>query len=125
MTPSETTAETDDYKPHDMDWGPESLLESYQNWVNKDVRYKDATYAALGLAGETGEVLEAVKKMYRQYEDNWDYMMKDGEYDHLVEELGDVLWYLTRLTTLVGSSLEEIMELNQEKLNARRANQPA
>jgi NTP pyrophosphatase (non-canonical NTP hydrolase) len=70
-------------------------------------------YCALGLNGEAGEVAEKVKKFYR-----------DGtEIDKkaLVKELGDVLWYLTAISNLIGVGLEEVMEVNYEKLLKRRA----
>jgi NTP pyrophosphatase (non-canonical NTP hydrolase) len=66
---------------------------------------------ALGLAGETGETVDFIKK--------W---MFHGHYlDHskLESELGDVLWYISALATSFGYSLEEIAEMNIEKLKAR------
>jgi NTP pyrophosphatase (non-canonical NTP hydrolase) len=66
---------------------------------------------ALGLAGETGETVDFIKK--------W---MFHGHYlDHakLESELGDVLWYVSALATSFGYSLEEIAEMNIEKLKAR------
>lgn len=68
-------------------------------------------YCALGLAGEAGEYSEKVKKLIR-----------DGKFDRelALKELGDVLWYLTRSATELGSSLEEVASRNIEKLFDRK-----
>jgi NTP pyrophosphatase (non-canonical NTP hydrolase) len=70
-----------------------------------------ASYA-LGVTGEAGEVAEKVKKFYR-----------DGTVTErdIALELGDVCWYVTRLANLLGYSLQDILALNIEKLEARRA----
>lgn len=67
-------------------------------------------YYALGLTGEAGEAAEKIKKYYR-----------DGVLDDrgLAKELGDLLWYLTRIGTLIGVDLESIAKGNVEKLTAR------
>jgi NTP pyrophosphatase (non-canonical NTP hydrolase) len=66
-------------------------------------------YLALGLNGEAGEVAEKVKKQIRDDED------KD-----IMSELGDVLWYLTRLTDELGVSMNELAESNLDKLLDRK-----
>tara|TARA_Y100001938_G_scaffold136135_1_gene198629 strand:+ start:1791 stop:2108 length:318 start_codon:yes stop_codon:yes gene_type:complete len=68
------------------------------------------SYLAIGLAGEVGEVLNLLKK--KQYYKNYHL-----DEDHLKEEFGDCLYYLTNLITDNGSSLEEIMEINIKKVN--------
>ena len=70
-----------------------------------------AMYCALGLVGEAGEASEKVKKWHR-----------DGKFDHqsLAYELGDVLYYLTRLANTIGYTLEEIQNMNVAKLTSRR-----
>jgi NTP pyrophosphatase (non-canonical NTP hydrolase) len=74
---------------------------------NKPVVY------ALGLAGETGEVSEILKKFFR-----------DDKLDEqaLAKELGDVLAYLTLVADYFGFSLEEIAEMNLTKLATREKN---
>lgn len=79
--------------------------------------YKEASvgplsFYALGVAGEAGEVAEKVKKFYR-----------DGNItpESIALELGDVCWYITRLANLLGFSLSEILAMNIEKLESRRA----
>ena len=66
---------------------------------------------ALGLAGESGEVADHVKKaLFQSHE------LDTGE---LIEELGDILWYCAELAEGLGVGLETVMELNVEKLRGR------
>jgi NTP pyrophosphatase (non-canonical NTP hydrolase) len=74
-------------------------------------------YPTLGLVNEAGEVAGKIKKIFRD---------KDGEISAetvsaLKAELGDVLWYLTQLSTELGLSLDEVAEYNLEKLYGRLA----
>lgn len=66
---------------------------------------------AIGLAGEAGEVADAIKKgvCHRHGIDK----------DALKKELGDVLWYVAGIATELGLDLGEIMKANIEKLKAR------
>lgn len=65
----------------------------------------------LGLSGEAGECADLVKKHYFQ----------DGRpmFDRLVDELGDVLWYVGETAAALGVSLEEVAAHNVEKLRRR------
>jgi NTP pyrophosphatase (non-canonical NTP hydrolase) len=71
---------------------------------------RDLTVASLGLAGETGEVVEHIKKFIR-----------DGKEPgrDLLLELGDLHHYTVRLAQLHGYTMEEIENANIEKLEAR------
>ena len=93
------------------------LLNRYQAHVKRHAKDQanSVDYVILGLAGETGEVCELWKKHHHR---------KDPRFtkDQILEELGDVLWYLTRLAWLQGWSLDEVMETNIEKLNRRHPN---
>lgn len=66
---------------------------------------------ALGLAGEAGEVIEMVKK----YLGHGHQLTKPG----LEKELGDVLWYISAVTSLNGIDLNEVAATNIAKLRAR------
>jgi NTP pyrophosphatase (non-canonical NTP hydrolase) len=68
-------------------------------------------YPTLGLCGETGEVAEKVKKQVR-----------DGVFNRheVAKELGDVLWYLANLSNDIGYNLDEIADINIEKLTSRK-----
>jgi NTP pyrophosphatase (non-canonical NTP hydrolase) len=74
------------------------------------------TYAGLGLAGETGEVCEKLKKVIR---DNAGVVSEERR-AALKKELGDVLWYLAALCTELGLNLQEVAEQNLAKLAARQ-----
>ena len=74
-------------------------------------------YVALGLCGESGEVSDALKKIYRKY---GSIEKAPDRTNHILKELGDVLWYLNRMATVLGSSLEEVARLNVEKLQKRK-----
>lgn len=65
----------------------------------------------LGLCGESGEVADMVKK-------NW-MQGHDLDLDHVVKELGDVLWYVAETATAIGVDMETIMKMNIDKLKAR------
>jgi NTP pyrophosphatase (non-canonical NTP hydrolase) len=74
------------------------------------------TYPALGLAGETGEVVEHVKKMLRDGAG----VMDDERREKLKKEIGDVLWYVANLAADLDLSLNEIAETNIAKLKSRQ-----
>ena len=74
------------------------------------------TYPALGLAGETGEVCEKLKKAIR--DDGGKVSPERREL--LAKELGDVLWYLATLSTELGLDLEAVAAGNLAKLAARK-----
>src|SRR3990167_591722 len=79
--------------------------------VQENPEVIEAMYCALGLAGEAGETVDKVKKWHR-----------DGTIDkHSVAlELGDTLYYLTRLANTFGFTLEQIQVMNVEKLLSRK-----
>lgn len=65
----------------------------------------------MGLCGESGEVIDLVKK----------HLHQGHELDHVkvVEELGDVLWYCALIAEAVGATLSEVMTRNIDKLKER------
>jgi NTP pyrophosphatase (non-canonical NTP hydrolase) len=90
---------------------------------------KAVYYPALGLAGETGEVCEKLKKLLR--DDDFDNMAflslndipktwKDKQ-EELKKELGDVLWYIANLAADLGLNMQDIAEANIDKLLDRKA----
>jgi len=66
---------------------------------------------AVGLSGESGEVADLIKKGI--------FHQRSIDQAKLKKELGDVLWYLAALCTQFGWTLEEVMQLNIDKLKAR------
>ena len=72
---------------------------------------KQLTNACFGLAGESGELVDLVKK----------HLFHDHDLDvnHLLLELGDVMYYLCWLCSLLGFDFYEVCYANMDKLNAR------
>lgn len=66
---------------------------------------------ALGLAGESGEVCDSIKKSFMQGH--------PLDYDHIARELGDVCWYIAETATAIGYDLETIFAMNIDKLMKR------
>lgn len=67
--------------------------------------------AALGLAGEAGEVADTIKKHL--------YHSHPLDHDGMVKELGDCLWYVAGMATVLGITLDEIGARNIDKLRRR------
>ena len=76
----------------------------------------DLMSQVLGLVGESGEVAEKFKKLLRDHHGE----LSDATKAELVKELGDILWYVNSVAHLIGSSLEEVARLNNEKLASRQ-----
>lgn len=71
----------------------------------------------LGLAGESGEVMEKFKKLIRDKQGR----LTDQDKAEIVKELGDILWYINAVAHLLGSSLEDVARLNNQKLLSRQS----
>ena len=65
----------------------------------------------LGLAGESGEIADLIKKNRMQGH--------ALDIEHVAKELGDVCWYIAETATAIGCDLETIMKMNIEKLKKR------
>jgi NTP pyrophosphatase (non-canonical NTP hydrolase) len=70
-------------------------------------------HMAVGVSGEAGELLDAVKK-HCVYQ-------KQIDLDNIKEEAGDILFYLTGLLNELDLSLEDCINANKEKLSRRYA----
>ena len=70
----------------------------------------DLFIMSTGLGGESGEVLDLLKKSVR----NGSEIKPE-----LLLELGDTLHYLTRIAHRFGFTLEQVMQANIDKLNVR------
>lgn len=68
-------------------------------------------HTLLGLSTEAGEAIDIFKKSL--------YYKREFDVEHFKSELGDLLWYLAMAADIVGSSLEEVMEINVKKLAKR------
>jgi len=102
-------------------------LNEYQDFARKTALYpglslkedsfsvQGATYTALGLAGEAGEVANKVKKILR---DDNSHLTHERLFQ-IRDELGGVLWYVAMLSHELGISLESVARNNIRILEAR------
>jgi NTP pyrophosphatase (non-canonical NTP hydrolase) len=67
--------------------------------------------AAMGIAGEAGEVADYIKKVV--------FHSHELSKEKIAEELGDVLWYMTYLCEMIGYDLGQIADMNSKKLRKR------
>lgn len=92
----------------------------YQNKASTTAIYpnrgNNIYYPCLGLAGESGEVCEKIKKVMRDSEGKVSPETKEL----LKKELGDILWYVSALADELGLNLNDIAEHNIEKLFSRK-----
>ena len=72
------------------------------------------TTSGVGLAAESGEFLEIVKKMVFQGKP-----YNDDNREHLIIELGDVMWYVMQACAALDVSIEDVVAGNVEKLKKR------
>jgi len=72
------------------------------------------TTSGVGLAAESGEFLEIVKKMVFQGKP-WN----DDNREHLIIELGDVMWYVANACIALGVDFDDVVKGNVKKLEKR------
>jgi NTP pyrophosphatase (non-canonical NTP hydrolase) len=76
-------------------------------------------YPVLGLVGESGEVAEKVKKIWRNQGAVSVDEYSEEQKAELIKELGDVLWYVTATANELGTSLNHVATVNRDKLVSR------
>lgn len=67
--------------------------------------------AAFGLVGEVGELVDMIKK--------WIFHERPLNVEHAKRELGDALWYAAMICHCFGWDMDEIMQINIDKLKVR------
>ena len=79
--------------------------------LNESTPQLRVLHAAMGISGEAGELMDAIKKhiLYN----------KPLDVTNVKEELGDLCWYMSLMLDAVGSSFEEVMKMNHDKLEKR------
>lgn len=93
-------------------------INEYQEGARSTAIYPESRriiYPTLGLTGEAGEVADKVKKVIR---DNNDDFTQERRHQ-IALELGDVMWYAAALAHDLGYTLEEICQMNLDKLASR------
>ena len=79
--------------------------------INKDLYREQQTYHALhGMVGEIGEFHSLYQKSYQGHV---------IDMAHLKKELGDLLWFIAEYCTAMDWTLEEVAQMNIDKLKAR------
>jgi len=73
-------------------------------------------YYVLGIAGESGELMEKIKKLFRDKNGIIDAEFKEA----VIKEMGDVQWYMARLADWFAIDFESIFVTNVEKLQSRK-----
>lgn len=74
-------------------------------------RLVDIDHAALGIGGESGEILDHVKKVLHNG--------RELDENHLIAEVGDIMWYLNLLVFSLNTTWSRVLRTNIAKLEAR------
>ena len=92
----------------------ESFISSLKLLDSKGSNINRLTTAAVGISAEGGEFMEIVKKMVFQGKP-WNADNRE----HLIIELGDVLWYVAQACMALEVSFDDVVAGNVEKLKKR------
>jgi len=91
-----------------------SLIDRLGELDRKGANIERLTTASVGLAAESGEFLEIVKKMVFQGKP-WN----SDNREHLIIELGDVMWYVAQACMALDISFDDVVRGNVKKLEKR------
>ena len=90
-------------------------LNEYQTAAQRTSTHEDTLWklenGLLGLFGEGGECADILKKAL--------FQGHAFDKEHMAKELGDVMWYVAEVASGLGMTLEEIAQMNIDKLKAR------
>ena len=97
-------------------------INDYQKEAHKTACYMgleegDFRYPVMGLAEEAGEVSGKFAKAVRDENGVISAERKEA----IKKELGDVCWFIAEISTLLGFTLEDVMQGNLDKLASRKA----
>ena len=84
-----------------------SCGDSLYDWLNKNGRLHHAVF---GLASEAGEVSGIMQKVFQGHE---------FDKEHMKKELGDCLWMIAEACEALDFDMDDVMQLNIDKLKAR------
>jgi len=96
----------------------ETIAVTYEEFVCNLVkemggRDNNLAHMVLGIAGEAGEIVDAIKKKV--------IYDKPLDIDNIIEELGDLEFYMAGMRQLLGVSRKEVLAANVAKLGKRYA----
>lgn len=83
---------------------------------NKNIDF--LSYLTIGISGESGELANKVKKIYRDKRG----IVDNEDKEHLALELGDIIWYISVLAKKLGFTIDELLQMNVDKINRRIKN---
>lgn len=92
----------------------DSFIERIAELQEQNVDIQRLLTAAVGITAEGGEFAEIVKKMCFQGKP-----YNEANRDHMIVELGDVMWYIAQACIALGVSFDDIVIRNVNKLSAR------
>lgn len=72
---------------------------------------QDIMHAAFGIGGESGEILDHIKKVV------WNGRFIDKT--HMIAEIGDTLWYINLMIASLDTTWDHVLSVNIAKLEAR------
>ena len=93
---------------------PEAFFYRLQELEGQGFRSERLLTASVGMCAEAGEFTEIVKKIIFQGKP-----VNEENMFHLKCELGDIMWYVAQACMGLNTSIDEIMEMNVEKLRSR------
>lgn len=85
-----------------------------KNLLKADTEQMMKIHAAVGVAGEAGELLDAVKKVYI-----YGQTLNAERLNNIIEEMGDIEFYLQAMRNLFSLDRQMILNLNAIKLSKR------
>lgn len=93
-------------------------LNEYQELASRTINqgltaHEKVLHALHGLAGEVGEIHSLYQKVYQGH---------TFSNEHLIKELGDLLWFIAELCTANNIKLDDVGLTNINKLKARFPN---
>lgn len=91
-------------------------IQDFQQFVSNktiaELSERDVSMMALmGLAGETGELIDAMKKSI--------FYGKTKSREHITEEAGDILHYVMMFLNTEGIAVEDVIQANVDKISRR------
>jgi len=92
----------------------EALVYRLQELEGQEFPSERLLTAAVGMSAEAGEFTEIVKKIIFQGKP-----VNDENMFHMKRELGDIMWYVAQACMGLNVSLDEVIEMNVDKLKAR------